>query len=34
MNYEDGSSYEGCWVNDKFEGYGTYTWANGMKYEG
>ena len=34
MEYEDGSSYEGDWVNDKFEGHGTYLWANGLRYEG
>jgi len=34
MDYNDGASYEGEYVNDKFEGLGTYIWANGMKYEG
>jgi len=34
--YEDGSEYRGHFTNDKFDGYGSFTWAPavGHQYEG
>jgi len=32
--HADGDIYEGHWVNDKAEGMGTYSHANGAYYEG
>ena len=32
--WPDGSQYEGEWKNGMKHGYGTYRWANGMKYIG
>ena len=32
--YNDGSSYDGEWLNGYQDGYGTYVWPNGEKYEG
>jgi len=30
----DGSIYEGSWLNDKMDGIGKLTWADGSFYEG
>lgn len=29
-----GSTYDGEWVGDKMDGYGTYNWTDGSKYVG
>ena len=34
VNYENGSSYTGDFVNDLYQGKGTLTWINGNNYEG
>ena len=34
VNYSNGDSYSGYFVNDKFNGTGQYIWANGDKYSG
>jgi len=34
MTYPDGDSYDGDWVEGKFEGLGTYRWADGRVYVG
>lgn len=34
MKFPDGSQYAGKWFDSKMQGYGTYTWKNGNKYEG
>ncbi len=33
-SYADGTIYDGNWVEDKREGFGVFTWPNGMKFEG
>ena len=30
----DGSSYEGSWVDNKYEGFGVFKWSDGDIYEG
>ena len=32
--WADGSTYDGDWVDNRIEGYGTYTWVDGRKYVG
>ena len=34
MKYNDGSVYEGMWVNNKYHGHGILIHANGTKVEG
>ena len=34
MVYEDGSVYEGDWLNDLRHGHGKYTWPNAIVYNG
>ena len=34
MEYLSGDSYEGEWVDGKFQGMGTYLWKSGQKYNG
>lgn len=34
MKYDAGAVYEGDFVNDKYEGYGKYTWEDSDVYEG
>ena len=34
MTFEDGASYDGDWVEGKFEGLGTYRCADGRVYVG
>ena len=34
MIYEDGSIYDGEWLNDLRHGPGRYTWPNGIVYNG
>ena len=34
MIFASGAKYEGEFVNNQFEGYGTYTWPDGASYEG
>ena len=34
MVQEDGSTYEGNWVDDKMQGWGKFTDVNGEVYEG
>jgi hypothetical protein len=33
-DYKNGNSYEGEWLNGKFDGKGTFTWAKGDVYTG
>jgi hypothetical protein len=32
--WNDGSFYQGDWVENKISGSGVYNWADGRKYEG
>ena len=32
--YDDGSSYDGEWLNQNFDGHGIYIWPNGQRFEG
>ena len=34
MTFPDGWKYKGEWEDGKQNGQGTYTWSDGMKYEG
>lgn len=34
MIYPNGNSYEGDWIEDKYEGFGEYRWENGSQYKG
>ena len=34
MTCQDGESYYGDWVEDNYEGFGTYRWADGDVYVG
>ena len=34
MIMSDGSSYEGSWVEDEYEGFGVFKWSDGEIYEG
>ena len=34
MTLASGDSYDGDWVESKFEGFGTYRWADGKVYIG
>ena len=33
MEYEDGVTYTGDWVNDNYEGHGVYVFKSGERYE-
>lgn len=32
--WNDGSYYQGDWIENKISGYGVYIWADGRKYDG
>ena len=32
--YADGSTYEGQWLDNKINGFGSYLWADGRKFYG
>lgn len=31
---DESTTYEGCYANDKKNGYGVFNWGTGSKYEG
>jgi len=34
MEYSNGNTYEGNWLNNQYNGFGTYTWSDGSYYVG
>jgi len=34
IEYANGNSYEGDWLNNKYNGIGTYRWSDGSYYVG